>query len=87
MSSRTSQSNAHEYRQILLNAKERILVKWITHFIRASFPVPPILAIQIAEEVCCNQFQLMHTIISYPRPIGKSWLDRFYTHHSEIKGV
>ena len=41
----------------------------------------------MAEEVRRNRFQLTHSIISYPRPIGKSWLDRFRTRHPEIKGV
>ena len=72
MSGGTSRSDAHEYRQILSNAEERTLVRWITHFTRAGFPVPPVLAIQMAEEVRRNQFQLTHAIISYPQPIGKS---------------
>ena len=72
MSGRTSRSNAHEYRQILSNAEERTLVRWITHLTRAGFPAPPALAIQMAEEVRYNRFQLTHAVISYPRPIGKS---------------
>ena len=41
----------------------------------------------MANEVRRNRFQLTHAVISYPRPIGKSWLDRFRIRHFEIKGV
>jgi hypothetical protein len=41
----------------------------------------------MAEEIRRNRFLLSHAIISYPRPIGKSWLDRFRIRHPEIKGV
>ena len=72
MSGGTSRSDAYEYRQILSNVEEKTLVKWISHLIRAGFLVPSILAIQMAEEVRHNRFQLIYAIISYPRPIGKS---------------
>ena len=72
LSGRTSRSNAHEYRQILSNAEETTLVRWITHLTKAGFPAPPALAIQMTNEVRRNRFQLMHAVISYPRPIGKS---------------
>ena len=87
LSGRTSRSHAHEYRQILSNAEERTLVRWITHLTKTGFPASPTLAIQMAEEVRRNRFSLTHAITSYPRPIGKSWLDRFRTRHPEIKGA
>jgi hypothetical protein len=73
--------------QILSNAEERTLVRWITHLTRAGFPAPPSLAMQMADEIRHNRFQLSTTPPSYLRPIGKSWLDRFRTRHPEIKGV
>jgi DDE superfamily endonuclease/Tc5 transposase DNA-binding domain len=87
LSGRTSRSHAHEHMQVLSNAEEKTLVRWITHLTRAGFPASPALAMSMAEEIRRSRFQLTHSIISYPRPIGKSWLDRFRTRHPEIKGV
>jgi len=87
MATRTSRSNANESRQILSNPEERTLVRWITHLTSTGFPASPALAIQMAEEIRRNRFQLSKTPSSYLRPIGKSWLDRFRTRHPEIQGV
>jgi hypothetical protein len=87
MSIRTSRSNANEHRQILSNAEEWTLVRWITRLTTTGFPASPALAIQMAEEIRQNRFQLSKTPPSYLRPIGKSWLDRFRTRHPEIQGV
>ena len=51
MSRRTLRSNAHKSDQILSNAKERTLVRWITHLISTGFPTLPALVIQIAKEI------------------------------------
>ena len=51
---------------------------------RRAFPA---LAIEMAEEVRRNRFQLSRTPPSYLRPIGKNWLDRFKKRHPEVKGV
>ena len=77
LSGRTSRSYAHEYMQILSKAEERTLVRWITHLTSTGFPASPALAIEMAEEVRRNQFQLSRNPPSYLRPIGKNWLERF----------
>ena len=87
LSGRNSRSYAHEPMQILSNAEERTLVRWITHLTSTGFPASPALAIAMAEEIRHGRFQLSHTLHSYLRPIGKSWLDRFRTRHPEIQGV
>jgi len=78
---------SHEHRQILSNAEERTLVRWITQLTNTGFPAPPVLAIKMAEEIRRSRYQLASVPPSYDRPIGKSWLDRFRKRHSEIQGV
>jgi hypothetical protein len=46
-----------------------------------------ILTIAITEEIRRNRYQVARLPPSYPRPIGKSWLDRFRAHHPDIQGV
>lgn len=87
ISGRTSRSCAHEHRQILSNAEEKTLVRWITRLTSTGYPVPPALGVQMAEEIRRNRFPLSGEPRSYPRRIGKSWLDRFRVRHADIQGV
>ena len=87
LSGRNSRSHAHEHMQILSNAEEGTLVRWITHLTSTGFPASPSLAIAIAEEIRRNRYLVSRTPPSYPRSIGKSWLDRFRARHPEIQGV
>jgi hypothetical protein len=67
----------HEHMQVLSNAEEKTSVRWNTHLTITGFPALPSLAIAIAEEIRKNRYQVAWLPPSYPRPIGKSWLDRF----------
>ena len=87
LAGRTSRTHAHEHMQILSNAEERTLVRWLTHLTNTGFPASPALAIKMAEEVRRNRYQVSRTPPFYPKPIGKSWLDRFRARHPEIQGV
>jgi hypothetical protein len=87
MTKRPSRPTSHEYRQILSNAEERTLVRWLTRLTTTGFPASPALAVQMAEEVRYGRYQLGHNPPSCERPIGKSWLDRFRYRHPEIQGI
>jgi hypothetical protein len=86
MSGTTSRHNAHESEQMLSSAEERTLVKWITHLTRTGYPISPALALEMAETICCQRYQLSKQA-PHRRPIGKRWLDRFRIRHPEIQGV
>lgn len=73
--------------QILSTDEENALVRWITHLSHTGFPTSPALAVAMAEEIRRCRFRLSRTPPSYPRPIGKSWLDRFRKRHPEIQGA
>jgi hypothetical protein len=87
LSGRISRSHAHEHMQVLSNAEENTLVRWITHLTITGFPASPSLAIAIAEEIRKNRYQVARLPPSYPRPIGKSWLNRFRARHPDIQGI
>jgi len=69
---RLPRSISHKHRQILLNAEERTLVRWITQLTNTSFPAPPVLAIKMAEEIRRSRYQLVSVLPTYDRPISKS---------------
>jgi hypothetical protein len=87
LAGRISRSHAHEHMQALSNAEGKTSVRWITHLTITGFPASPSLAVAIAEEIRRNRYQVARLPPSYPRPIGKSWLDRFRAHHPDIQGV
>ena len=82
----TSRSAAHEYRQALSPAEEDTLFKWITHLTRTGYPISPMLAQQIAEEIRCQRYQLSKHPPSQ-RPLGQQWLIKFKSRHPLIQGV
>jgi hypothetical protein len=86
LSGRTSRLHAHETSQILSNAEEGTLVRWITCLTRTGFPASPALVVEMAEEIRNGRFQLSQTP-SPQRSIGKPWVDRFRTRHSEIQST
>ena len=73
--------------QVLSNAEEKTIMRWITHLTITGFLASPSLAIAIAEEIRRNRYQVARLPPSYPRPIDKSWLDRFRARHPDIRGV
>jgi hypothetical protein len=87
LNGRTSRSTAHESTQILSNAEEQTLVRWISRLCRTGFPASPMLVVKMAEEVRQSRFQLSQSPPSNLRPIGEHWIDRFRTRHPEIQGI
>jgi len=86
LTGRSSRSHPHESRQILTYAEEKILVRWITQLTRTAYSPPPVLVIQMAENLRSQRIQLKPSARSQ-RPIGKHWLDRFRKPYPEIQGV
>jgi hypothetical protein len=87
LAGRTSRSHSHESAQILSNAEEQTLVRWISRLCRTGFPASPKLVVEMAEEVRRSRCQLSQSPPSALRPIGEHWIDRFRTRHPEIKGT
>jgi hypothetical protein len=58
---RKSRPQAHEPAQILSNAEEGTLVRWITRLTKTGFPASPALVVEMAEEICRSRFQLSQT--------------------------
>ncbi|KXL48243.1 MAG: hypothetical protein FE78DRAFT_142374, partial [Acidomyces sp. 'richmondensis'] len=77
LAGRTSRSQAHESAQILSNAEEKTLVRWISRLCRTRFPASPKLVVEIAEEVRRSCFQLSQSLPLTLRLIGKYWINRF----------
>ena len=82
----TSRRNAHESKQLLSSAEEKTLMRWITHLTRTGYPISPALALEMAETIRRQRFQLSKQA-PRRRPIGKRWLDRFRIRYPEIKGI
>jgi hypothetical protein len=87
LAGRTSRSRAHETAQILSNAEEQTLVRWISRLCRTGFPASPALVVQMAEEIRRSRFQLSQSPPSTLRPIGEHWVKRFCARHPEICGI
>jgi hypothetical protein len=70
LSGRVSRSIAYESKQILLAAKEKALVKWITRLSTVSCPITLPLTRNLAEEIQKRCVTLLPLKRPYP-PIGK----------------
>jgi len=71
LAGQTSPSQAHETRQILSNAEEKTLVRWITRFTSTGFPASPALVVEMADEIRRGRLQLSRSVASPARPIGE----------------
>ena len=67
----TSRSHAHASAQILLNAEENTLVRWISRLCRTGFPAAPALVVKMAEEIRRSRYQLSRSLPPTLRPIGE----------------
>ena len=70
MAGSTSRRNAHESKQLLSSAEEKTLLKWITQLTRTGYPVSPALALEMAETIRSQRYQLSKQA-PHRRPIGK----------------
>jgi hypothetical protein len=87
LAGRTSPSQAHETQQILSNAEEKTLVRWITRLTSTGFPTSPALVVEMADEIRRGRLQLSRADPSLTRPIGEHWIDRFRARHTEFSSV
>jgi hypothetical protein len=87
LAGRTLPSQAHETQQILSNAEEKTLVRWITRLTSTGFPASPALVVEMADEIRRGRLQLSRADPSLTRPIGEHWIDRFRARHTELSSV
>jgi len=87
LAGRLSRLHAHETAQILSNAEEKTLVRWISRLCRTGFPASPRLVVEMAEEVRRSRFKLSQSPRPTLQPIGEQWIDRFRARHLDIQGV
>jgi hypothetical protein len=90
MAGRKTCTEAHETEQLLSNAKENTLARWITRLTAAGFPATPLLIKEMAEEILMRRVQLVPTqttLRSNPTPIGHEWIYRFLQSHPQFKGT
>jgi hypothetical protein len=90
MAGRKSRTQSHEHVQILSNAEENTLARWITRLTATGFPATPMLVKEMAEEIRMRRVQLASsrtTLQTNPTPIGHEWIYRFLKRHPNFKGV
>lgn len=90
MAGRKTKTDAHASSQLLSNAEEKTLERWITRLTSTGFPATPALVIETAEKIRQGRVKLTST--SSPRPIqlppiGHEWLYRFLNRYPILKGT
>jgi hypothetical protein len=85
-----SRAQARELRQLLSNAEEKTLVRWVTRYTMAGSPLSPSLLIELAELIQRHRVRRVSgneaaakTITS----IGHEWLYRFLNRHPMMRGI
>ena len=85
-----SRAQAKEIAQILSNAEEKTLVRWISRYTCAGSPITPALLFELAELIRhqrvrhASQNSASTKIIT---PIGHEWLYRFLNRHPTIQSI
>ena len=87
LAGRTSHAQSRETQQILSNAEEKTLVRWVARLTSTGFPASPALVVEMADEIRRGRLQLSRSMASPARPIGEHWIDRFRTRHTELSSV
>ena len=90
MAGGNSQAQAKESNQILSNAEEKTLVRWITRYTTAGSPLSPALLIELAELVRHRRVRRVsgsEAIVKTTTPIGHEWIYRFLNRHPTVKGI
>jgi hypothetical protein len=90
MAGRKTKAQAREEVQLLSNAEEKTLVRWITRLTSTGFPATPALVIETAEEIRRGRVKLafsQNTQLTQLPPIGHEWLYRFLNGHPILKGT
>lgn len=90
MAGRKAKAQAHEEAQLLSNAEEKTLVRWITRLTSTGFPATPALVIETAEEIRRGRVKLAFSQNTQPTQlpsIGHEWLYRFLNRYPILKGT
>ena len=90
MTGRKTRAEAHEIEQLLSNAQENTLARWITRLTATGFPATPLLIKQMAEEIHMQRVILASsqtTLQPNPTPIGYRWIYRLLERHLQFKGT
>jgi hypothetical protein len=61
MTGRKTRAKAHETQQLLSNAQENTLARWITRLTATGFPATPLMIKQMAEEIRVQRVILMRS--------------------------
>jgi DDE superfamily endonuclease/Tc5 transposase DNA-binding domain len=79
---------AHEDQQILSQAEERALVRWLTHLTASGYPARHSILRNMAVGLQTMRLAKINDeseeLVSYP-PIGKNWPTRFLNRHPQLK--
>lgn len=90
MAGRKTNATAHEEAQILSNAEEKTLERWITRLTSTGYPATPALVIETAEQIRQGRVKLspsLHPQRTQLPPIGHEWLYRFLNRYPILKGT
>ncbi|RAL60126.1 hypothetical protein DID88_000751 [Monilinia fructigena] len=85
---RKSRTQSHEMAQILSNAEENTLVRWVSRLTITGFPATPMLVKEMADEIRLRRVQVASSRIPTSTeilPIGHEWIYRFQKRHPELK--
>jgi len=81
---------AHELAQILSNAEEKELVRWITRLTITGYPPRHVTLLEMADEIRKRRVKNINDesmqLIEYPN-IGTQWVSRFLRRHPELVSV
>lgn len=90
MAGRKSRAQANEVAQLLSNAEEKTLARWITRLTSTGFPATPALVVEMAEQIRVGRVKLASPQNIEPTilpPIGHEWLYRFLNRYPTLKGT
>ena len=85
-----SRAQATEMTQILSNAEEKTLVRWIKRYTSAGSPMTPALLLELAELIRHERVRHESQNSSSTKiiaPIGHEWLYRFLNRHPTIQSI
>jgi hypothetical protein len=85
-----SQYQPRELRQLLSNAEESTLIRWIKRYTITGHPITPSLLKELAQLL--RSRRVRHASSTYPSPlilqsIGHEWLYRFLNRHKDIESI
>ena len=85
-----SRAQATEITQVLLNAEERTLVRWISRYTCAGSPITPSLLLKLAELIRYERVRHASQSSSSTKiiaPISHEWLYRFLNRYPKIQSI